>query len=106
MKIKKPSRSSEDSNRDAVIQLVFDKNFKPGAREVPFSKQDILQAIAEVGKRNPAYVENNVPDVRYQYASGRKPLPQGIDRHGPWMIAGRGKGKYAFVKLSTSTEVK
>jgi len=106
MKTNKPRTSSDDSNRDEVIQLVFNKNYASGASEVPFTKADILEAIASVMKRNPAYKEDNVPDVRYQYASGRKPLPQGIERHGPWMIAGRGKGRYAFVKLAAGTAVK
>lgn len=106
MKTKKTGPSSVDNNRDAVIQRVFEKNYASGALEVPFTKTDVLDAIALVAKKNPAYKEYNVPDVRYQYASGRRPLPKGVDRYGPWMIVGRGKGKYAFVKLAVGTRVK
>jgi hypothetical protein len=32
-------------------------------------------------------------------------LPASVDELGPWMIAGRGKAKYAFVKLASSTQI-
>lgn len=105
MKGKKSGASGEDRNREAVIQRVFNKSYKPGATEVPFTMDDIREAIAEVTKANPEYKEGNAFDVRYQYASGRRPLPASIDKHGPWMIAGRGKAKYAFVKLAAGTEI-
>ena len=106
LKMKRPSQINIDGNRDQVIELVFKKNFHPEAGEIPFTKADIVAAVAIVQKRKTAYRENNIPDIRYQYASGRRPLPPSVDKVGPWMIAGRGKGKYAFVKLSGATEVK
>ncbi len=61
---------------------------------------EIRDAIAEVALTKSEYKENNVADLRYQYASGRRPLPEAINRFGPWMIRGRGKARYAFVKLA------
>jgi len=44
--------------------------------------------------------------VRYKYTSGRQALPDAINRLGPWMIVGRGKARYAFVKLAASPAIK
>lgn len=96
---------SQGRNRDDVIRHVFEKNNTPNATEVSFTMDDIREAIAAVSRMRPGYRENNVADVRYEYASGRRPLPQAIDKFGPWMIQGRGKAKYAFVKVSASPEI-
>jgi len=101
-----PTHEELARNRDEVIEIAFRKNFRQRAREVPFTMDDIRQAIAQVAKKRAGYKENNVADVRYQYTSGRSPLPEAIDKLGPWMIVGRGKGKYAFAKLSESPIVK
>jgi hypothetical protein len=106
MKRIKAVASAVDRNRDEVLRLVLQKHFTRNAIEVPFTMDDIRNAIAEVSARNPEYREHNVADVRYQYSSGRRSLPEEVNRLGPWMIKGRGKAKYAFVKLSGSTEVK
>lgn len=63
---------------------------------------DVREAIAAIAKRRPGYKEGNVADVRYEYTSGRRPLPESINKLGPWMIVGRGKARYAFVKLEAS----
>src|SRR2546425_10803277 len=94
-----------DRNRALVIQRVFEKNYREGDTEVLFTVDDIREAVAEVAKENPAYKEGNVFDVKYEFTSGRQKLPASINNLGPWMISGRGKAKYAFVKLSSSTEV-
>jgi hypothetical protein len=64
-----------------------------------------FSGIALVAQARAGYKEDNVPDVRYEYTSGRRPLPDAIDRLGPWMIVGRGKARYAFVKLTTSPAI-
>jgi len=102
----KPTREELAHNRNEVITLVFQKNYRSGAREVPFTMDDVRRAIAQVAKKRPDYKENNVADVRYQYSSGRSALPEVIDKLGPWMIVGRGKAKYAFAKLAESPAVK
>jgi hypothetical protein len=98
----KSTREELAHNRNEVIEIVFRKNYRKGAREVPFTMDDVRQAIAQVAKKRVGYKENNVADVRYQYSSGRSSLPKSIDTLGPWMIVGRGKAKYAFAKLSES----
>ena len=95
----------QQRNRDEVLEIVFDKFYSAGAVEVTFSMDDIRDAIREVSKKHPAYKENNVADVRYQYTSGRRALPARINALGPWMIVGRGKARYAFVRLSTSPQI-
>jgi hypothetical protein len=99
------TRQGDRRNRALVIQRVFAKKYQSGETEIPFSVSDIREAVAEVSKANTKYKEGNIFDVRYEFASGRQPLPPAVEKLGPWMIAGRGKAKYAFVKLATSTEV-
>ena len=101
-----PTHEELARNRDEVIEIVFRKNYRQAAREVPFTMDDVRQAIAQVAKKRAGYKENNVADVRYQYTSGRSPLPESIDKLGPWMIVGKGKGKYAFAKLAESPIVR
>ena len=105
MKGRRSSGTGDDHNRDLVIERVFRKNYREGVSEVAFTMDDIREAIIEVSRANPAYKEGNAFDVRYQYASGRRLLPHAIDQFGPWMIAGRGKARYAFVKLTSGTQV-
>lgn len=95
----------QQRNRDEVITFVFEKFYVPGANEVSFSMDDVREAIAEVSKTHPGYSEKNVADVRYQYTSGRRSLPEKINSLGPWMIAGRGKARYAFVRLKSSPQI-
>lgn len=92
---------SQGRNRDEVMQRVFQKHWKAGSREVPFTMDDIREAITAVASARPGYKEKNVADVRYEYTSGRRALPEAINQLGPWMIQGRGKAKYAFVRLSS-----
>ena len=93
-------------NRDEVIEIVFRKSYTRDAVEVPFTLDEVRQAILEVQKKRPGYKDKNAPDVRYQYTSGRRVLPEAIDKLGPWWIVGKGKGKYAFAKLAESATVK
>lgn len=95
----------KDRNRDKVIITVFRKHYRKGSTNIPFTMDDIREAIKKVSQENPSYQENNVADVKYQYTSGRRRLPKEIDDLGPWMIEGRGKASYAFVKLKKSPHV-
>ncbi len=105
MKVNNPTTQDEPRNRDEVIERVFQKKYASQAAEVGFSMDDVREAIAAVAKVRPGYRENNVADLRYQFTSGRRPLPESINKLGPWMIVGRGKGQYAFVKLDTSPAI-
>jgi hypothetical protein len=95
----------KDRNRDKVIIKVFRKYYLPGSDEVLFSMDDIREAIRETAKVSPSYREKNVADVRYQFTSGRRSLPKEIDALGPWMIEGRGKANYAFVRLEERPDI-
>jgi hypothetical protein len=106
LKTTKPSAEDTSRNRDEVMRWVFEKNYKLGAAAVPFTMDQIRQAIAVVARTRRAYKENNVADVRYQYTSGRQALPEAINRLGPWIIVGRGKARYAFVKLAASPAIR
>jgi len=101
-----PNPEEQSRNRDEVMRRVFEKRYRPGMVEVAFSMDDIREAIAAVAKIRPGYRENNVPDVRYEFTSGRREMPESINKLGPWMIVGRGKAKYAFAKLATSPVIK
>jgi hypothetical protein len=92
-------------NRDEVLIRVFRERYKPGMTEVLFSMDDIRKSIEEVGRSSSGYREKNVADLRYQYSSGRRPLPEEINSLGPWMISGRGKAQYAFVKLKSEPTI-
>ncbi len=82
-----------------IIAHVFEKRWKPGLEEVPFSKDDVLDAASTLNIRikNPA-------DIIYTFRS-RDKLPEQISRHGNWMIASRGSGLYAFVQVAGKTLV-
>jgi hypothetical protein len=95
----------ERQNRQRVLQLVFDKYYIPGAEEVTFSLKDIRDAIKDVSAKNPRYKEDNVPDVRYSFASGRLDLPPAIAALGNWVLVGRGRGKYALQRSKTASRI-
>ncbi len=46
------------------MQQVFEKSYALGAAEVPFTMDQIREAIVAVAKVRPGYKENNVADVR------------------------------------------
>ncbi|MBN2357092.1 endonuclease, partial [candidate division KSB1 bacterium] len=94
-----------EHHRDLVMIIVFFKYFSIGLDEIKFTMDDIRNAIAEVSEEYPGYIEKNVADVRYQYTSGRRELPSEIDKYGPWMIEGKGKANYAFIKIKMSTTI-
>src|SRR5574341_358818 len=99
-----PSGTETDDDKnlkeyDRVIIHVFEKlyNTQLDSERLPFSKEDVVQAIDELG-----LVINNVPDIPYTYRTGRSPLPDSILAHGQWAIDGAGKGRYFFVRLERS----
>jgi len=99
MLIMKTTVSVTDKHRDRVIHKVFFERYAKGANEIIFCMDDIRNAIQVVATEDPKYQERNVADLRYQFTSGRRALPKAIDALGPWMIEGRGKARYAFVRV-------
>jgi len=88
-----------DNSYKQVIAHVFEQRWETGLTEVPFSKDDVLDAAAALKIR----IKNH-GDIIYTFRS-RDDLPETITRHGNWMIASRGSGLYAFVQVTGSTLV-
>ena len=84
---------------DRVLTAVFQKHWNEGLSEVLFSKDDLIDEAARIGVRI-----KNLADVLYTYRS-RRALPIELKRHGNWVIASRGAGKYAFVIVSGESTV-
>lgn len=95
---------NDESSRmryDEVILTVFERlieQYGRQASDLPFDKRFLDRLANELGIKN-------VPDIIYSYRSGRRAFPQPILERGEWVIVGRGKGKYAFVKLAGSAEL-
>jgi hypothetical protein len=103
--MKKKSDEQLKRGRDEVLRTLFRKLYKEGAAEISYTMENVLEAIKEVQNGLPEYVERNPYDVRYQYTSGRSDWPADLAALGPWMIEGRGKGKYALVKLKAASSL-
>lgn len=84
---------------DRVIAALFERIFKPQARELPFTKEDLERVCREL-----SISIKNIPDILYTYRS-RGELPKAISGKGQWVIEGYGKGRYAFIRLSRSPYV-
>src|SRR6266404_2460065 len=88
-------RQSQAQNAyDQVLTSVFIRHWRRGRREVPFTKDDLIDAAAAIGLR----IEN-IADILYTYRS-RSALPAALRAKGNWVIASRGPGKYAFVSVT------
>jgi hypothetical protein len=86
--------SAETENAyDRVLLRVFQKRWKPGKTEVPFDKDDVMDAAAALKLRI-----KNAADIIYTFRSRRK-LPEEIARHGNWVISSRGSGRYALEQV-------
>ncbi|HFC12923.1 MAG TPA: endonuclease [Anaerolineae bacterium] len=86
---------------DQVILRVFEDVYQDNsdAHLLLFTKADIENVIKQLDL---ALSTRNVPDIVYTYRSGRSPLPAKILATGSWAIEGKGKGQYAFRRLSRS----
>ncbi|MGD1019277.1 MAG: hypothetical protein ABSA12_08145 [Verrucomicrobiia bacterium] len=93
-------RSADKGTKyDQLLVSVFKKKWKPSLAEVPFSKDEFIDAANALGLRI-----KNLADVIYTYRS-RRPMPKEIRRTGNWVIASRGSGLYAFAKVAGETTV-
>src|SRR5206468_1783419 len=58
-------RKSQPSNAyDRVLTSVFEKHWRPGSKDVPFTKDDLIDAAAAIGLR-----VKNIADILYTYRS-------------------------------------
>jgi DNA modification methylase len=89
-----------DINRyDRLIETVFFKNYKEGASEVYFARDEFAAIAKDLGVELP----KNLGDIIYSYRY-RSKLPQKMrDLLRPdeeWIIRSVGRGKYVFAKSS------
>jgi len=86
-----------DQNRYAqIIEQIFLLHYKKGAKEVPFSREDIVHAAEELHIKLP----KNLGDVIYSFRY-RTPLPESVRAKAPagkeWIIRPAGTARYRFV---------
>jgi hypothetical protein len=84
-----------------VLELIFHDRFKEGARVVPFSRENVVQACNKLE----IDVPKNLGDVIYTYRY-RKPLPDSIRNAAPeglsWIIVGEKDAHYRFELKKTA----
>src|SRR3712207_167412 len=73
-----------------IVEHIFLSSFRPGMRELPFTREDIERAAADLGIKLP----KNLGDVLYSFRY-RAALPESITRHAPegesWIIRPAGR---------------
>ena len=83
---------------DDIIAHVFAKNYHSGSKEVPFSRDELVEAANQLGFQRP----KNIGDIPYSFRY-RRDLPKSITRTAPadheWIIRGAGTGLYRFVAV-------
>ncbi len=86
---------SKQSNYESIVEWLFHQNYSTGSKEVSFEREDILEAVKELGLSRP----KNLGDVIYSYRY-RKELPISISETAPvgyrWIIRPRGQSLYTF----------
>ena len=96
-----PSGSTADmsstvtSLAQRIIERIFVERFRPGAREVVFTRDDLIAAAQALGADRPKNLGDIVYSLRY-----RAPLPEIIQQEAPprqeWAIFPGGKSIYAL----------
>ena len=93
------SPADKENKYDRLLASIFKGRWEASLTEVPFSKDEVIDAAAKLDLRI-----KNLADVIDTYRS-RRAMPAGILRTGNWVIAARGSGLYAFVKIAGETTV-
>jgi hypothetical protein len=88
--------SSRVPNRyTRIVARIFEDRFRPGATEVPFSREDIVETARALDVKLP----KNLGDVLYSFRF-RTELPSSIRSKAPtgkvWIIRPAGRGRYSF----------
>ena len=88
-------KTDKTSSYSAIISYVFFNGYKPGVKEIPFSRDEIVVAAGRLNVQEP----KNIGDVMYSYRY-RKSLPLDVVKTQPegfeWIIQGAGDAKYLF----------
>ena len=84
-----------DNRYSKLIENIFLKNYKKGAKEVAFQREDLISAATKLGVELP----KNLGDIVYSFRY-RNNLPESIRKLAPdnleWVIRPTGRGKYKF----------
>ena len=90
-----PNKTKTSSAYSAIVAHLFFARYRPGVKEIPFSREDIASAASAVNVSLP----KNLGDVMYSYRY-RKALPPRVLATQPtgyeWIIKGAGDAKYVF----------
>jgi hypothetical protein len=80
---------------DRIIEKLFLDRIEPGATEVHFEREELVDVAEELGLKRPKNLGDLVYTFRY-----RRPLPPGVQAWAPqgteWIIRGTGGAKYVF----------
>lgn len=89
------NKTEKTSAYSAIVAHIFFNGYKPGIKQIPFSREEIITAA---GKLN-VLLPKNLGDVMYSYRY-RKSLPPEVIKTQPegfeWIIVGAGDAKYLF----------
>jgi hypothetical protein len=85
---------------DRVITEIFRRHEGATKEEFEFDREEITEVAGEWDEEI-----KNLGDVLYTYRSGRRELPAEITRTGDWIIEPRGKGRYAFRRVSRASYI-
>jgi hypothetical protein len=82
---------------DRLMSEIFKRHDGENRDEFGFERDEMTAILREWGES-----VRNLGDVPYSYRGGRRLLPDDIASTGNWVIEGRGRGRYAFRRLSRS----
>lgn len=90
------SEPPDKQNRySAILEKIFADKYKLNRVEIPFLREDIESAAADIGVKLPKNIGDVIYSVRY-----RTSLPPRITKTQPkgkeWVIEGKGRAQYAF----------
>jgi len=88
--------TAEQNRYTKIIEKIFFRYYKEGAREISFEREDIARVAQELKIKLP----KNLGDILYSFRY-RAALPESIRTKAPkgqeWIIRPQGRAKYAFV---------
>lgn len=85
-----------------LVEAIFERYYQPGAREVPFAREDIVTVARKLRIQLP----KNLGDVLYSFRY-RAALPASIVAQAPagfqWIIRPAGQARYVFVLVASAS---
>lgn len=97
-----PGETRQANRYSQLVQYIFSQHYVPGARDVPFDREELAPAAQALG----IVLPKNLGDVIYSFRY-RIELPEAIRVLAPegeeWTIQPAGRGRYAFVLGKAAT---